>query len=237
MRRLSPVAALAACAALAAAVYAAFRLIPAGTDLRSIERWAAGLGPAGPVVYGALYIAATLLLVPAIPLTLGAGFLFGLVWGSVVVSLASTAAAALAFLLARSIARLPIERIASGSPRFRAFDRAIARGGWKVVVLLRLSPIIPFSLSNYLYGLTALRFWPYVAASWIAMLPATILFVSLGAAGRTLTLGEPRSAGQWVLLAVGVVATAVVTVFLARTARRELARTRAGLPDPPPPEL
>lgn len=205
-----------------------------GSDLRGIERWAAGLGPLGAVVYGLIYVAATLLLVPAIPLTLGAGFLFGLARGSVVVSLSSTAAAALAFLLARSLARLPIERIAAGSPRFRAFDRAIARGGWKVVVLLRLSPIIPFSLSNYLYGMTALRFWPYLAASWIAMLPATLLFVSLGAAGRTLASGEPRSAGQWIFLAVGVLATAAVTVFLAKTARRELARTRAGLPGPPP---
>ncbi len=237
MRRVSPTAVLLAGAALAAALFAAVRLLSLGTGLRGIERWAAGLGPLGAVVYGLVYVGATLLLVPAIPLTLGAGFLFGLARGSVVVSLSSTAAAAVAFLLSRSIARLPIERLAAGSPRFRALDRAIAQGGWKVVVLLRLSPLVPFSLSNYLYGLTALRFWPYVAASWAAMLPATLLFVSLGAAGRTLASGEPRSPAQWVLLAVGILATAAATVLLSRAARRELLRSRAGLPEPPSPKF
>jgi uncharacterized membrane protein YdjX (TVP38/TMEM64 family) len=193
--------------------------------LRDLILWVGGLGPLAAVAYGALYFAATVLLVPALPLTLGAGFLFGPVKGSILVSLASTAAAAVAFLLARTVARKKVERLAARHPRFRAFDRAIGTSGWRVVFLLRLSPLVPFSLSNYLYGLTPVRFWPYLAASWSAMLPATILFVSLGAAGRPLATGVGRTPAQWALLGIGILSTAAATVLLARRARRELERS------------
>jgi len=106
--------------------------------------------------------------------------------------------------------------------KFAAVDRAIAKNGWKVVALLRLSPLIPFSISNYLYGLTAVRFVPYVAASWAAMLPATILYVALGAAGASLSGSRTKSPWEWVLLGGGLVATVAVTAILSRVARREL---------------
>src|SRR6202162_5481595 len=129
------------------------------------------MGPAGMALYGAVYVAAVLLFVPGIVLTLGAGFLFGLGWGIVVVSLASTIAAALAFLIARYLARGAVERLARKNPKFSAIDRAIGKEGWKILALLRLSPLVPFSLSNYIYGLTSVRFAPYLATSWAAMLP------------------------------------------------------------------
>jgi uncharacterized membrane protein YdjX (TVP38/TMEM64 family) len=96
------------------------------------------------------------------------------------------------------------------------------------VALLRLSPLVPFSLSNYLYGLTSVRFWPYVATSWVAMLPATVLYVYLGAAGRTIGAGGKRSPWEWALLAVGLAATAAVSVLLTRVAKRELAKIKKG---------
>ena len=216
--------------AIAAAVLllaAAWRWLPLASWLDRFQAWVGGLGPLGAVLYGALYVAAVLLFVPGILLTLGAGYVFGLLWGSVVVSIASTTAAALAFLIARHAARHRVERLAREHPAFGAIDRAIARGGWKVVVLLRLSPLIPFSISNYVYGLTAVRPVPYVLASWMAMIPATILYVWLGAAGRSLRAGRSRTPGEWALLAVGLAATAAVTVVLARLARRELAQARA----------
>jgi uncharacterized membrane protein YdjX (TVP38/TMEM64 family) len=182
------------------------------------------MGPGGMFLYGAVYVAAVVLFVPGIVLTLGAGYLFGLGWGIVVVSLASTAAAALAFLIARYFARDAVRGLAQRNPRFAAIDRAIGKEGWKVVALLRLSPLVPFSLSNYLYGLTAVRFLPYLATSWVAMLPATVLYVYLGAAGRTLERGATRSPWEWVLLGVGLAATAAVTVLLTRVAKRELAK-------------
>ena len=215
------VAVIAAIVALVVAV----RLLPIGRWLGEFQEWVKGMGAAGMVLYGAVYIAAVVLFVPGIVLTLGAGFLFGLGRGIVLVSIASTIAAALAFLVARYFARATVERMAKKDPRFEAIDRAIGKEGWKVVALLRLSPLVPFSLSNYLYGLTSVKFWPYVATSWAAMLPATVLYVYLGAAGRTIGQRGERSPWEWGLLAVGLAATAAVTVLLTRVARRELAKT------------
>ena len=208
----------------------AARLLPVQEWLKSFEAWVKGMGAAGMFLYGAVYIVAVLLFVPGIVLTLGAGFLFGLGWGIVVVSVASTLAAALAFVIARYLARGAVERLARKSPKFAAIDRAIGKEGWKVVALLRLSPLVPFSLSNYLYGLTSVRLGPYVATSWAAMLPATVLYVYLGAAGRTIGEKAPRSPWEWVFLGAGLAATAVVTVLLTRRAKRELAEMREGDP-------
>jgi len=206
------------------ALVVAARILPIGHWIRSFQEWVRGMGTAGMVLYGAVYVLAVVLFVPGIVLTLGAGFLFGLGRGVVLVSAASTLAAALAFLIARYFARASVERLAKKNPRFEAIDRAIGKEGWKVVALLRLSPLVPFSLSNYLYGLTSVKFWPYVATSWVAMLPATVLYVYLGAAGRTIGQGGQRSPWEWALLAVGLAATAAVTVLLTRVAKRELAR-------------
>jgi uncharacterized membrane protein YdjX (TVP38/TMEM64 family) len=208
------------------ALLVAARLLPVREWNESFQGWVRGMGAAGMLLYGAVYIVAVLLFVPGIVLTLGAGFLFGLGWGIVLVSAASTISAALAFLIARYFAREAVEKLARKDPRFEAIDRAIGKEGWKVVALLRLSPLVPFSLSNYLYGLTSVRFAPYVATSWVAMLPATVLYVYLGAAGRTIGEKTQRSPWEWALLGVGLVATAAVTVILTRVAKKELARER-----------
>jgi uncharacterized membrane protein YdjX (TVP38/TMEM64 family) len=207
---------------LAVGLFAAWRLLPVKEWLRDFQSWIAGLGPLGGVLYGLAYIAGAVLFVPGIVLTLGAGFLFGLGWGVVLVSLASTAAAALAFLIARYVARGRVERLARKNPKFAAIDRAIGKNGWKVVGLLRLSPLIPFSLSNYLYGLTSIRFLPFIVASWVGMLPGTFLYVYLGAAGRSVGEKGARSPWEWVLLGAGLLATAAVTILLTRVAQKEL---------------
>jgi uncharacterized membrane protein YdjX (TVP38/TMEM64 family) len=215
--------------AAVAAVFAAVRLLPVNEWLAGFQRWVAEAGPWGGVVYALVYVACALLFVPGSVLTIGAGLVFGLAWGLVIVSAASTATAALAFLIARHLARGRVEAMARRNPRFEAIDRAIAAEGWKVVALLRLSPVVPFSLSNYLYGLTPVRFWPYLATSWAAMLPGTALYVWLGAAGGAAAAagrGEGRSPWEWVLLGAGLVATVLVTVLLTRAARRQLERLR-----------
>ena len=217
-----------AAGAAAAGLFAAWRLLPLKDWMTNFQDWIAGLGPLGGVLYGLAYVAAALLFVPGILLTLGAGFVFGLGWGVVVVSIASTAAAALAFLIARYGARSRVEKLARGNDKFRAIDRAIGENGWKVVGLLRLSPLIPFSISNYLYGLTAVRFLPFVIASWVGMLPATVLYVYLGAAGKTAGDKGGRSPWEWVLLGGGLLATAAVTVILTRFAKKQLDRERLG---------
>ena len=224
MKRLARIAA--GVAALAAVVVLT-RLLPLARWAAALEGVVRGWGTAGAFLYGAVYIVAVLLFVPGSILTLGAGALFGAVWGTLLVSVASTTAAALAFLIARHLARGAVERLAHGNPRFAAIDQAIRDGGWRIVVLLRLSPVVPFSLSNYLYGLTPIAFGPYLLASWIAMLPATLLYVSIGAAGRAAASGG-RSPVEWTLIGVGIAATLVATVMITRAARRRLSTAAKG---------
>ena len=209
-------------AAVAVGLFVVWRLLPVAAWLKDFQDWISGLGPLGGVLYGLAYVAAALLFVPGAILTLGAGYLFGIGWGLVIVSLAATATAALAFLIARYAARERVEKLARKNEKFAAVDRAIGKNGWKVVALLRLSPLIPFSLSNYLYGLTSVRFLPYVAASWAGMLPGTLLYVYLGAAGKSVGEKGARSPWEWALLGAGLLATAAVTVLLTRVAQKEL---------------
>lgn len=212
-----------------AALFAASRLLPVAEWVRAFRDWAAGLGVAGKALYALVYAVATVLLFPASLLTIAAGFAFGLGWGIAVVWVGATAGAALAFLIARHVARERVEKAARKRENFRAIDRAIGEKGWKIVALLRLSPLVPFSLSNYLYGLTAIRFGPYVLASAAGMLPGTVLYVYLGVAGRAAaaaSAGEKRSPLEWAALAVGLAATIIATIFITRIARRELRKVR-----------
>lgn len=211
--------------ALVVGLFAAWRVLPLGQWLKDFQAWIEGLGPLGGVLFGLAYVVGALLFVPGAVLTIGAGYLFGLGWGVVVVSLASTAAAALAFLIARHLARERVETLARKNPKFAALDRAIGKNDWKVIFLLRLSPLIPFSVSNYLYGLTSVRFAPYVLASWIGMLPGTFLYVYLGAAGKSLGEKHEKSPWEWALLGTGLLATIAVTVILTRVAKKELGKT------------
>ncbi len=134
------------------------RSLPVGRGLESIEGWIDGLGVWGPVVFAAVYVVSTVALVPGFPLTLAAGAFFGPAWGTAAVSIGSTTSAAVAFLIGRYAARNRIEQLAGRNPRFNAIDSAISRGGWRIVALLRLVPVVPFSISNYVFGLTAVRF-------------------------------------------------------------------------------
>src|SRR5437763_13181852 len=123
----------------------------------------------GPVVFAAVYVLACLVL-PGSLITLAAGSLFGVVVGAAVASLSSVTGACLAFWLGRTLARGLVERGLAGNPRFRALDQAVAAGGFKIVLLTRLSPLFPFTLLNYAFGLTMVRFRASVPASWIGML-------------------------------------------------------------------
>ena len=201
------------------------RTLPVGRGVLALRGWVDGLGFLGMAVFALAYILAALLFIPGSALTLAAGAVFGLTFGTAVVSVASTTAAALAFLIARYLARDKMEHLARRHRKFGAMDRAIGEGGWRIVALLRLSPAVPYSAGNYLYGLTAIRFWPYVLASWLAMLPGTFLYVYLGYAGTAglrATEGSSRGPGEWTLLAVGLLATIAVTIYITKLARRAL---------------
>jgi uncharacterized membrane protein YdjX (TVP38/TMEM64 family) len=216
-------------AALVAVLFVAARTLPLDRWIEDLKAWVDGFGPFGLVVFVAIYVVAAVLFVPGSALTIAAGAVFGLWWGTAAVSVASTTAAALAFLIARYVARGAVENKAAENPKFEAIDRAIGAKGWKIVALLRLSPAVPFSLGNYLYGLTAVRFWPYVLASWLAMLPGTFMYVYLGHAGAQGlqaasgdSPADPADIGRLVLLGVGLAATVIVTVYVTRIALRAI---------------
>jgi len=207
------------------------RQMPLETWLASLRVHLDAFGAWGPVAFAALYIAAALFLIPGSILTLAAGALFGVVAGTLTVWVAATASAALAFLIARYFARDSVAQRLAHRTRFVAIDRAIGEQGWKIVGLLRLSPVVPFSISNYLYGLTSIPFGPYVLVSALAMLPATFFYVSLGsvaAAGVETAVGtgdSDPSPLEWSLRVVGVAATAAVVILVTRLARKALRET------------
>jgi len=192
--------------------------------LKQVLDWIEQLGPWGPIIFIVIYIVATVLFIPGSVLTLGAGAVFGAVWGSIYVSIASTLGATAAFLVGRYLARDAIARKLEGNERFAAIDKAVAKEGWKIVGLTRLSPVFPFTLLNYAFGLTQVKLWHYMLASWIGMIPGTIMYVYLGSLAQAATGERERTTGEWVLYGVGLLATVVVTIFVTHVAKKALAK-------------
>ncbi len=211
---------------LAAAATAGLIFLPLGEYLGQFLDWVREQGAWGPVLIAGVYIVACVLFVPGSLLTLGAGFLFGVVWGTVTVSIGSVLGATAAFLVGRYLARGWIEEKVNAHPKFRAIDQAVGRQGFKIVLLTRLSPVFPFNLLNYGFGLTKVSLRDYVLASWIGMLPATVMYVYLGsAAGNLAELASGKvegGIGQQVLFGVGLAVTVVVTIFVTRIAKKAL---------------
>jgi len=198
--------------------------------VEDFRRWVAGFGAAAPLVYGLGYALAVVFLIPGATLTVGAGLTFGIGLGTIVVVLAANTGACLAFLLARHLLRSRVERWLAGRQKLGAIDRAVESQGWRVVLLTRLSPAFPFNVQNYFYGLTGVSFAGYALASLLGMLPGTLLYVSIGAAGAEVAAaaGGAASWGRTALLVAGLVATLVVVVLITRVAKRELERATGG---------
>ena len=196
--------------------------------LKKVLSWVADLGTWGPLIYILIYILACVFFIPGSILTLGAGVLFGVIKGSIIVSIAATVGATCAFLVGRHIARDWVSKKIQSNPKFQAIDEAVAREGWKIVGLTRLSPVFPFNLLNYTYGLTRVSLRDYFFASWIGMMPATVMYVYIGSlAGEIARIGgegRSRTPAEWALYIVGLIATAAVTVYITRIARAALGK-------------
>jgi len=206
----------------------ALHLILAPTGL--VEKgltWVADLGWWGALAFSGLYVIATIAFLPGSVLTLGAGVLFGPLWGSVVVFCSATAGAIAAFSIGRYWVRdWVMRRLAQGNANFVALDRAVAQDGFKIVLLTRLSPLFPFNALNYLYGLTGVRLRDYAIAS-VGMLPGTVMYVYLGASFKSLAEvfaggDRAKTPQEWALFILGLGATVAVTVVITRIARRAL---------------
>ena len=213
-------------AVLVVSIGASLFLLPTQEYLSRFLAWVQRIGPWGAVLLGAVYIPAALLFVPGSLLTLGAGFALGVGLGTVAVSIGSTLGASAAFLAGRTLARGFIEAKLSHNPRFRAIDQAVKHEGFKIVLLTRLSPVFPFNLLNYAFGLTPVSLRDYFLASWIGMLPGTVMYVYLGSAAKNLAdlaAGKVEGGtGQQALFGVGLLATVAVTVAVTRVAKRAL---------------
>ena len=220
------IATLAASAALAVAL----SFLPVTARLSDLIDYFGRLGLRGIGLFAIVYAVAAVLFIPGSALTIGAGVVYGLGWGFVAVSAGSTLGATAAFLVARYLARERVARWAARDPRFAAIDEAVGQEGWTIVLLTRLSPVFPFNLLNYLYGLTRVRLGPYVLASWIGMMPGTALYVYLGFAGRAVAQAAAgrtaRSPAEYAAWTIGLIATLAVTIYVTRLARRAL-RLRA----------
>lgn len=205
-------------------------LLPLGDWILRLIAWVRGMGAAGVLVYVAVYVAATVLMVPGVILTGGAGLIWGPLLGTLIVSPASVVGATLAFLLGRTLARDWIARRLERDRRFAAIDDAVGAEGFKIVLLLRLSPLFPFNVLNYALGLTRVRLGPFVLGSFLGMLPGTALYVYLGSlvsSASELLHGGGPGAGSWrtVGWVVGLAATVIATVLVTRAARRALQRS------------
>ena len=207
------------------ALFLAMRFLPVQQWLRNFNDWVGQMGVAGIFIFIGVYAIAAVLLAPGSILTIGAGFAFGLWKGFLAASAGATLGASLAFLVARFIARDKVEAIAKRNQKFRNIDNAIGKQGAKLVFLLRLSPVIPFNLSNYFYGLTGVKFWPYVFASWIGMMPGTFLYVYIGTAGKAAVSAAAGDEAMkhgwqyWTFMSIGLAATIIVTIWVTKIAR------------------
>ena len=213
---------------VAALLIVIMKIFNAQEILRISLDWIRALGSVGIVVFVFIYVLACVLFLPGSVLTLGAGAIFGVIKGSAIVSCASTLGATCAFLIGRYFVRNWVELKIKGNEKFKAVDDAVAKEGWKIVGLTRLSPVFPFNLLNYAYGLTKVTLRDYVLASWIGMMPGTVMYVYIGSlAGDIASLGAKTATGrentvQWIIRIVGLIATIAVTIYATRIAKKAL---------------
>lgn len=197
--------------------------------------WIEGLGVVGGIALIAIYIAATVAFLPGSILTLGAGVVFGVLLGSVYVFIGATLGAIAAFLVGRYLARGWISQKIEGNQKFAAIDKAVAREGLKIVLLTRLSPIFPFNLLNYAFGITGVSLKDYALGS-IGMIPGTVMYVYIGSlAGDLARIGtenQPTNPTlQWSIRILGLIATVAVTLYVTRIARQALDEKVADEPE------
>ena len=188
--------------------------------LKEAVVWIAQVGVWAPVLYIALYIVACVAFIPASVLTLAGGAAFGFLWGVIYVLIGATLGATAAFLVGRYMARDWVVQRLGANPRFAALDRATERDGWKIVFLTRLAPVFPFFLMNYAYSLTRVPLKHYFMATWIGMIPGTILFVYIGTLVTTST--EETDSSRWVWRGFVLLTAVVAAACLGKIARKSL---------------
>jgi uncharacterized membrane protein YdjX (TVP38/TMEM64 family) len=200
-----------------------FRILPVNVWMKQFQLYVQSLGAAGYVLYVLAYVVCCVFFIPAIALTLGAGAIYGFALGSVIVIIGGTLGATAAFLLARTIFRKKVEAMTAGNAKFRALDRAIASEGAKIVFLIRLAPIFPFTWVNYAFGLTGISTLRYVVATFFGIIPVTLAFVWASAAATAAATGS-ASMMKIAINVAGVIVAVGVTTWVARIATQAIKR-------------
>ena len=209
---------------LVAVLFSLQFFLPLKEWMGQLSDWIKSLGFWAPFAYIAAYVVVTVLLLPASVLTLASGVIFPLGWAILYTVIGANLAANAAFLIGRYLARDKIEAKIKGNERFAAIDNAVASDGWKIVALTRLAPVFPFTLLNYAYGLTKVKWSAYAIATFFAMMPGTAMYVYLGAAGRFAAEGGEKTTAEKVLFVVGLLAIIAVTIYITKLAKKILAQ-------------
>lgn len=212
------------------AIFIGFKFLPLDEWFKVLGDWIEALGPWGPIAFIVSYVILSLLLIPGSALTASAGLFFGLGWGTLWVIVAANLAANIAFIIGRYWARDAVKKRLDGNAKFSAIDDAVGNEGWKIVGLTRLSPIFPFTLINYGFGVTKVPWLHYAVASLVGMAPGTIMYVYFGSLGKLAVESGEKSTTQIVVQVIGLLVTIVVTVYVTRVAKKALAK-RADVED------
>jgi len=210
---------------------------PVAEILLECVAWIDNMGAWGVLLFMVVFSIGVILFLPASVMSLGAGFAYGIVLGSVLVTIAGTIGAIVAFLLSRYIARDWVTKIIARDKRFQRVDKAIETNGFKFVLLTRLSPIVPYVLQNYTYGLTAVSLKDYCKASILGMLPGTFLYVYLGSmiteASEIASSDFLTTPEHIAFYAIGFAATVAITIALAKIAKKAMQEENSKNENPP----
>jgi uncharacterized membrane protein YdjX (TVP38/TMEM64 family) len=207
----------------AAALIAAGFFLPVSDWIAFLQTWVNRFGAWGPVVFAFIYIIAVVVLVPGSVLTISAGLAYGL-WGLPISLIAATIGASIAFLIARYLARDKVRGFVEGRRRLHAVEQAVSEGGWKIIGLLRLSPLVPFNLQNYVLGVTSVSFWEYVAATFVCMIPGALVNIYIGMIGGLASNDANISNLQWGMFAAGLLASIALAWIVTRKAKAKLSK-------------
>ncbi len=198
--------------------------LPLTQWIDQLRTWVLSLGILGIVLFVASYVVLTIVLAPVSVLTMTAGLAYGF-WGIPLVVVSATLAATCAFLLGRYVARDRVEKWINQDPRLRSLNTVIRDEDWRIVGLMRLSPLIPFGLQNYLFSMSGVRLVPFALATAIGIVPGSALYVYIGILGQT--MGDEAGSMKWLFLGVGLITTVFVAWYVGRRASRVLAASNA----------
>lgn len=191
--------------------------------MRQSMAWIEQTGPVGWVWFIVLYTLSCVLFLPGSVLSVGAGAVYGFWGGTALVSLASVAGALANFVSARFLLRRWMERRFANSKKFQALNHVATKDAWRMVILTRLSPILPHSLVSCAFGLSRMRFWRFLLASWIGFFPISAAYAYSGSVlGKATKAGLHQGTWAWAVYALEIGLTVGVTWWITHAAHRAL---------------